>query len=213
MKAEAFDFGQLGADLRRGLCPRHAAVDLDDVAKLTFERAAARELQRHGGVVVDLWQKLEEGKLHALHIRRRAAVIFPAATVGAQVADQTVNDIFRFAEADPIGVGPGSLGQCMSERPADSDRLTARFRVRDALAVIVALRHHYAQKDHIRPLPIRCRFFSDVAIDQAKRKIVRQIARDGEQTQRRHDRLPPPEEFYRARGIPKSLLGKLRIEH
>ena len=42
-------------------------------------------------------------------------------------------------------------------------------------AVIFPLRHHYAQEDHIRPLPIRWRFFSDIAIDQANGEIFRQI--------------------------------------
>ena len=52
LKAQPFDLRQLGADLRRGFRPRHAAVNLDDVAELTLERTAARELQRHRGVVI-----------------------------------------------------------------------------------------------------------------------------------------------------------------
>ncbi len=85
-------------------------------------------------------------------------MIYSAATTVAQITDQLLRDTFGLAKANPIGIGAGRLRQRMSKRPTDGDRLTAHLRVSHTLPVVFPLRHHHAQEDNIRPLPIAGRF-------------------------------------------------------
>ena len=54
--AEVVERLQLGEDLIGGLGARHAAVQLDDVAELAGERAAARKLHADVEIVLELEQ-------------------------------------------------------------------------------------------------------------------------------------------------------------
>src|SRR5688572_21416598 len=78
LEAEPLEHRQLCADLLRSFGTRHTAVDLDNVAKFTSKRATARELQRHGGVVIDVGQKLEARESDRFHIRAGATLITSA---------------------------------------------------------------------------------------------------------------------------------------
>src|SRR6516165_9253870 len=57
---EAVEHVEFGDDLLRGLCPWFSAVELDDVAELAVERAAAGELNSEHEVVVEV-QQVETG--------------------------------------------------------------------------------------------------------------------------------------------------------
>src|SRR4029077_237820 len=212
-KAALLERAQLGAHLRRLFGARHPAVNFDDVAEFTPERTSAGKLHRHSYVVIDVRQELKSRNLDRLHIGSRAALIMFIPAISAQVANEFLDDGFDFAEANPISISASNLRQSVSKRPANGNRLGMRFSSRNTGGVILPLRHHYAQEDHIRPIPIRLRFLFYVAIDQANGKILGKITGKGQKTQGRHDRLPTPQELYRPRGIPESLLGKFGIEH
>src|SRR5213593_3788612 len=65
---EAVQHVEFGDDLLRGLCPWTSAIELDDVAELAVERAAAGELNSEHEVIVQL-QQVEAGNGTPGHVR------------------------------------------------------------------------------------------------------------------------------------------------
>src|SRR5690242_16056569 len=66
--SEAVEHVEFGDNLLRGLCPWFSAVELDDIAELAVERAAAGELNSEHEVVVEL-QQVETGNGARGHVR------------------------------------------------------------------------------------------------------------------------------------------------
>src|SRR3974390_427791 len=74
---EAVEQLEFGDDLLRGLCPWTSAIELDDVAELAVERAAAGELNPNHEVVIEL-QQVETGNGTPGHVRLFGRHVGPA---------------------------------------------------------------------------------------------------------------------------------------
>src|SRR6516162_5881247 len=113
---------ELGEHLRRRLGTRHPAVELDDVAELAQERAAARELHADIHVVLELQQiEARDRRLGDVGLEFRC-LEYALAVTATPSGDELVDDALRLAEHLEISGGidlraRGRIGA------ADRDRL------------------------------------------------------------------------------------------
>ena len=92
------EFFQLGDQLGGRLGARHAAVHDDDVAELAIERAAPRELDRHGDIVAEVDQ-IPAGRRHASDVGPARRGVGGADRPAAHVFDDLRHEVFGFAQA------------------------------------------------------------------------------------------------------------------
>jgi hypothetical protein len=174
---------ELAHHLRRLLGARHAPVHDHDVAELAVERAAARELDRHGDVVAqrDQVPARHRGGAHVRPLRRAVGRLQPAV---AQVFDHLGRDALGFAEHGLPDLGkllmPGSEQRAAREHRFAEARAACRHLVRRSL-----VHDHPAQEYHLGPFDVGVAQRSHVQVHQAQRPVRRQHGRHGQQPERR----------------------------
>ncbi len=131
--AEPVALLDLGHHLVHLLGARAPAVDDDDVAELALERTAARELDRHGVIAVDVQQ------VEARHRRQREVGLLGGAVLalpGArrEVAQEDRPGLLGFVHEEHVAAAAPLLGTQRRVRAAHHHEAPAALELRDDLA-------------------------------------------------------------------------------
>ena len=164
---------ELRQHLGVGLGARHAAVKLNNVAKLAGERTAARELHANMEIIVE-FQKIEarDRRLGDVGLKLlRLELAFARACIPR--LDETVDDVLGFTNDAKIGGFIEVWTRC-DARAANDDRLSASVTEIDDIECVALLRQHPAGKDHIGPIDVVVGQFFGVAVHQPDRPGGRQ---------------------------------------
>ena len=181
--AERVQRVEFAQNLLDGLGAWYAAVELDDVAELAVERAAAGKLHADMEVLVEFEQ------VPARHRRggdvglEANALVGAAAQAGAPVCDEGVEQPLGLAKYLEVG-GSVGFGRRGDAGAADDHRLAVPVDQVDQHQRVGFLRHHPAGHDHVGPGKIRVGQFFSIAVDEPDVPMLRQHRRDGDEAER-----------------------------
>ena len=163
---------QLGEDLVVGLGARHAAVQLDDVAELAGERAAARILHADVEILLELQQVVARQRALRdvdLELLGREHALALAALPGG---DEVRHDVLGLA--DHLEVGRRVEMRARRDvRAADADRLAVQVRELDQIEEVRLLVEHAADHHQVGPVEVRVGQRLGVAVDEAEVPFLR----------------------------------------
>src|SRR4029077_4168641 len=94
---------ELGHHLRRRFCPRFAAIDLDNIAKLAIEGTAAGVLDGHGTVIFRTDQ-IEFGKGRRVQARKFFGLVERLCVAALETRGEVGNQFFRFSYNDVVRI-------------------------------------------------------------------------------------------------------------
>ena len=181
-----------GVELRdhlvRGLHPRHASEQLDDVAELAAERAAARVLQRVVGVAREVHQ-VEPGHAREREIGPGVVRVGEEARGGRhpplEDAHEEVEPALGLAAEDVVGLGE-ELGRAARPGAADHGALPQGSRAEEHLAHRRELDQHPGDEHRVRPAQLGVVERGDLEVVQPQLPALGQVRRERGQAERRH---------------------------
>ena len=175
---------ELGDDLRGRLGARLAAVDGDDVAELALERAAARELHRHGGVLVEAEQIVARHGAGG-HVRLVDDAVEALRGSLLERCRDAGEGFFGLADHDVVGILEGAFGVAAGPGAADEGAASERLRADEDVAGMEALRVHGADHDQVGREQIFVANLLEALVHQADLPGGRTERGDGDEAERR----------------------------
>ena len=176
---------ELAQHLRRGLHPRVAAVELDDVAELALERAPARGLHAHRGVARPV-EQIESGWKSARQVRllvvRRGEEVRAGSAL--QRRHQRVEAPFRLAHEHVVGVRE-FVGARADRRTARHGAHTAAPGALDHFVHRLLVHEHAGDQRRVRPAPVGLAQRSDVEIGDPQLPMLGKKSGESGETERR----------------------------
>ena len=155
-------------ELRRRLGARPPPVNRDDVAELAFERAPARELDRHRRVGMSRSSRSNRGTGLPVMSGLSVDPIQPRRRTGFEPGRYLTEAFVHFPDNDVIGQRQQRFGLAARVRAAD-DRSRAQFAAaRENVVRVEALGVHGAEHDQVRALEVRIRQPLERAVDQSE---------------------------------------------
>ena len=187
--AQAVQRIQLLHDLFRRLGTRHAAVELDDVAKLAVERTSPGELHAHRGVVLDV-DEIEPRNRRPGHVRLPRFPIHSLGRPAFQIPKEFREGLLDLVQHEMVHA-PDFLVKRGRMRSSGDHRNACAVAALDHGAQRHVLRDHRGREHQIRPLEIGVMQVAHVHVDHAQLIARGKHRGDGQQPQRRMGRLDP----------------------
>jgi hypothetical protein len=184
VRAETMDLADLGHHLIHGLRPRPPPVHHDDVAELARERTAARELDRHAPVLMDLHQ-IEARQWRVVHARLLVLPVLGLPLSGLVVFQELRPRVLRLVNEDDVHFVAELLGTERGERTAGHDELSAPPELRRDLEDAALVDHIAGEADDVRVDLEVDRL--DVLVHEDDVVLARRDAGDGRQREIRED--------------------------
>ena len=131
-RAQTMAFFDFGHDLRNALHPRAPAVDDDDVAELAVERAAARELDRHRVVLIDL-DEIEPRRRRGGEVGLVGGTVFRLVGAACEIGEELRPRLLRLVDEQHVGLAAQLLRAERRVGTADDDEAPAAAELGDDL--------------------------------------------------------------------------------
>src|SRR5712691_6995487 len=202
---------QFGENLIVSLGARHATIQLDDIAELAGERAAARILHADDEMVIELDQivtrhrALRDVDLEFLGDEHTLALAaFPC-------GDEVRHDLLGLADHLEVRVRV-KMQAGGDVRPTDTYWLAVQVGEIDQVDEIRLLVEHTADHYEIGPVEVRVRQRLGVTVDETDVPMLRQHSGDSDQPEWRR-RILRTDEFAGFRIVPERVRNELRIYH
>jgi hypothetical protein len=185
--AEGKEAVEFGDDLVGGLCARAMAKERSDVAELAVIGAAARELDVHRTVAVEIEQVPARGR-GLLDVREGVGGVDAFELAVFQVGEEERQGDLGLTQ-DQVVDGGKLVRFAGEKRSTGDDRNAEGIAARDDVLGGFLLDDHTSEKDIVSPEEVVVGELGNVHVDQLEIPVLREQGGDGQKTERRCARL------------------------